>query len=47
MVRVGIMIRPLITGDWDYARYGVLQGIEYAISEDATLTTIVDAEEIQ
>ena len=34
----------LITGDWDYARYGVLQGIEYAISEDATLTTIVDAE---
>ena len=35
----------LIAGDWDYARYGVLQGIEYAISEDATLTTIVDAEE--
>lgn len=34
----------LITGDWDYARYGVLQGIEYSISEDATLTTIVDAE---
>ncbi len=34
----------LIAGDWDYARYGVLQGIEYAISEDATLTTIVDAE---
>ena len=34
----------LITGDWDYARYGVLQGIEYAVSEDATLTTIVDAE---
>ncbi len=34
----------LITGDWDYARYGVLQGIEYAISEDATLTTIVDVE---
>lgn len=32
----------LITGDWDYARYGVLQGIEYAVSEDATLTTIVD-----
>ena len=34
----------LITGDWDYARYGVLQGIEYAISEDATLTTIVDGD---
>lgn len=33
----------LLTGDWDYARYGVLQGIEYAVSEDATLTTIVDA----
>ncbi|GGA31132.1 phage major capsid protein [Psychrobacillus lasiicapitis] len=30
----------LITGDWKYARYGILQGIEYAISEDATLTTI-------
>lgn len=34
----------LIVGDWDYARYGVLQGIEYSISEDATLTTIVDGE---
>lgn len=32
----------LITGDWDYARYGILQGIEYSISEDATLTTIQD-----
>lgn len=32
----------LITGDWDFARYGILQGIEYSISEDATLTTIVD-----
>ena len=29
-------------GDWDYARYGILQGIEYAISEDATLTTLTD-----
>lgn len=27
-------------GDWDYARYGILQGIEYSISEDATLTTL-------
>lgn len=33
-----------LTGDWKYARYGILQGIEYAISEDATLTTIKDAE---
>lgn len=31
----------LITGDWSYARYGILQNIEYAISEDATLSTIV------
>ncbi|MFJ9462145.1 phage major capsid protein [Viridibacillus arvi] len=30
----------LLTGDWKYARYGILQGIEYAISEDATLTTV-------
>ncbi|HHR7687361.1 TPA: phage major capsid protein [Staphylococcus aureus] len=29
-----------LMGDWDYARYGILQGIEYAISEDATLTTL-------
>lgn len=29
-----------LLGDWDYARYGILQGIEYAISEDATLTTL-------
>lgn len=34
----------LIAGDWDFARYGVLQDIEYAVSEDATLTTIVDGE---
>lgn len=34
----------LITADWDYARYGILQGIEYSVSEDATLTTIVDEE---
>ena len=27
-------------GDWDYARYGILQGIEYAVSEDATITTL-------
>lgn len=32
----------VLTGDWDYARYGILQNIEYAVSEDATLTTIVD-----
>lgn len=29
-----------LMGDWDYARYGILQGIEFSISEDATLTTI-------
>lgn len=34
----------IITGDWDYARYGILQGIEYSISEDATLTTVVGAD---
>lgn len=34
----------IITGDWNFARYGILQGIEYAVSEDATLTTIKDAE---
>lgn len=30
----------LIAGDWKFARYGILQNIEYAISEDATLTSI-------
>lgn len=29
-----------ILGDWDFARYGILQGIEFAISTDASLTTI-------
>lgn len=29
-------------GDWDYARFGVLQDFEYSVSEDATLTTMVD-----
>jgi len=32
----------LLAADWNYTRYSVLQGIEYRISEDATLTTIVD-----
>lgn len=32
----------LMTGAWDYARYGILQDIEYKISEEATLTTIQD-----
>jgi len=32
----------IITGDWDYARFGILQNIEYEVSTDATLTTIVD-----
>lgn len=29
------------TGDWDYARFGILQDFEYAISKEATLSTIV------
>lgn len=32
----------LLTGDWQYARYSILQNIEYSISEDATLTTVAD-----
>ncbi|MEK5148773.1 phage major capsid protein [Psychrobacillus sp. FSL K6-4615] len=32
----------LIAADWDYTRYGIPQGMEYKISEDATLSTIVD-----
>ena len=32
----------VLTGDWSYARYGVLQDIEYKISEDATISTITD-----
>lgn len=32
----------VFTGDFDTARYGILQDIEYSVSEDATLTTITD-----
>lgn len=32
----------LLAADWNYTRYSVLQGIEYRISEDATLTTVQD-----
>lgn len=32
------------TGDWDYARFGVLEDFEYAISEDATLSTITGSD---
>ena len=32
----------LFTGDFDTAMCGILQNIEYAISEDATLSTITD-----
>lgn len=35
----------MLTGDWDFARYGILQGIEYKISEEATLSTLVDENE--
>lgn len=31
-----------IVGDWDNARYGILQGIEYSVSDEATLSTVVD-----
>lgn len=30
-----------LVGDWDAARYGILQGIEYSISDEATLSTVV------
>lgn len=33
-----------LLGDWDYARYGILQGIEFAISEDAQLSSVVDGD---
>lgn len=33
----------MIAADWDMARYGILQGMEYKVSEEATLTTIQDA----
>lgn len=32
----------LMAADWDMARYGILQGMEYKVSEEATLTTIQD-----
>lgn len=34
----------VLAADWDMTRYGIPQGMEYRISEDATLTTIKDAE---
>ncbi|MDV2629382.1 phage major capsid protein [Bacillus velezensis] len=34
----------LLAADWNYTRFGIPQGMEYKISEDATLTTIVDAD---
>ncbi|MGF7533634.1 phage major capsid protein [Bacillus mexicanus] len=34
----------LLAADWNYTRYGIPQGMEYKVSEDATLTTIVDAD---
>lgn len=33
-----------LLGDWDYARYGILQGIEFAVSEDAQLSSVVGAD---
>ncbi|MED4977216.1 phage major capsid protein [Weizmannia sp. FSL K6-0777] len=32
----------ILVADWDYTRYGIPQGMEYKISEEATLTTVVD-----
>ncbi|MCY8918051.1 phage major capsid protein [Bacillus atrophaeus] len=32
----------LLAADWNYTRYGIPQGMEYKISEDATLSTVVD-----
>ncbi|MCY7983361.1 phage major capsid protein [Bacillus inaquosorum] len=31
----------LLTGNWDYTRYGIPQGMEYAISEEATLENVL------
>nr|WP_309101698.1 phage major capsid protein [Fredinandcohnia onubensis] len=31
----------LLAADWDMTRYGIPQGMEYKISEDATLTTVL------
>lgn len=33
-----------VVADWDAVRYGILQGIEYEILDQATLTTVVDEE---
>lgn len=33
-----------LMGDWDYARYGILQGIEFAVSEDAQLSSVLGAD---
>jgi len=33
-----------LLGDWDYARYGILQGIEFAVSEDAQLSSVLGAD---
>ncbi|MDA7028460.1 phage major capsid protein [Bacillus sp. CLL-7-23] len=32
----------MLAADWNYTRYGIPQGMEYKISEDATLSTVVD-----
>lgn len=34
----------LLAANWDMTRYGIPQGMEYKISEDATLTTVVGAD---
>lgn len=32
----------IITGDWDFARYGIVNNIQFEILTEATLTTVVD-----
>lgn len=32
----------VVAGDWDYARYGILQDIEYAISTEGVIDTILN-----
>lgn len=37
----------LIAGDWDMARFGIPKDMEYKISEDATLSTLVDQDGVE
>lgn len=35
----------IIAGDWDYARYGIVQDIEYAISTEGVIDTILNPDQ--